>query len=279
MFVDYFAKATDFVRAQKCRRADAEVELNGLAILVQTWRKPGDFAAQIVNVILALVVIGGDDGGATTEPAERFAERDVEINREVARRAVVVLNLCRKLFPRHGVREFGRGRIAGVARPGHVVFFHQIQIYVQRLHLKPFTVSTKAAIFSSFAPGVKPWPRLKMWPARPRMASKIFLVSAATTSGVDSASSTGERFPCNAMCAGIIFRASAMDVCQSMPRTFAPGAIKSFQFPTVPSEKAMTGGAPVSDPARCDCLLEPAGPEAGAPSALTMSRIQRPLVS
>src|SRR6185312_5047525 len=98
--------------------------------------------------------------------------------------------------------ELGRGRIAGITRPGHVVFFHQVQIYVQRLHLKPFTVSARAPIFSSFAAGVRPWPRLKMCPGRPRMVSSTFLVSAATTSGVASAISTGERLPCKAMCDG-----------------------------------------------------------------------------
>ena len=101
-------------------------------------------------------MICGDDRGATAEPAERFAERDVKINRKIAWRLIVGFNLFGKLLPRHITGELGRRRIAGVTRPGHVIFFYQIEIYVQRLHLKPFTDSTNAAMFSSFAAGVKP---------------------------------------------------------------------------------------------------------------------------
>src|SRR5664279_1493182 len=134
MLMDDFAEATDFVRPQKRRRAAAEMELNRLALLVQARRELRDFTAEIINVVLALVVIERDDGGTAAKPAERFAERDVKINREVARRAVVVLDLGGKLIPRHGIGELGGGRIAGVARPGHVVFLHQIQIYFERAH-------------------------------------------------------------------------------------------------------------------------------------------------
>ena len=123
MLVDDFAEPADFVGPQKRGRAAAEVELHGFAALVQVRRHLGDFAAEVIDVVPALVVIERDDGGAAAEPAERFAERDVEIDREVARRAVVRLDLRRELLPRHGVGELGRGRIAGVTRPGHVVFF------------------------------------------------------------------------------------------------------------------------------------------------------------
>ena len=55
-----------------------------------------DFAAEVIDVVHALVVVEGDDGGAAAEPAERFAERDVEVEREVARGAVVGLDLRRR---------------------------------------------------------------------------------------------------------------------------------------------------------------------------------------
>src|ERR1035441_967248 len=248
------------------------MELNGLAVFVQHRRHLRDFAAQRLDVGHALRMIQRDDGGAAAKPAERFAKRNVEINRQIARRAVVLFDLGGKLLPRHSVGELGRGRIACVTRSGHVVFAHQIQIYVQCFHLKPFTVSIKAAIFSSFAPGVKPWPRLKMCPGRPRMVSRIFFVSVATMFGVDSASNTGERFPCNAMCDGIIWRRSASEVCQSMPRTFAPLAMRSGQLPCVPSEKAMTGGAPSPISARCVGLPELAETVLGVPIAVMIDR-------
>ena len=112
--MDDFAEPSDFVRLQKCRRAAAEMELDGLALRIQPGRHFCHFAAQGLDVGHALVVVEGDDGRAAAEPAERFAERDVKIEREVARRAVVLLDLRGKLFPRDGVGEFRRGRIADV---------------------------------------------------------------------------------------------------------------------------------------------------------------------
>ena len=135
MLVNDFTKATDFVGPQKRGRAAAEMELNGLAVFVQTRRELGNFAAKVINVVFALVVIRGDDRGAAAEPAERFAERDVKVNREVARRLIVALDFFRELFLRHGVGELGCRRIAGVTRPSHVVFLHQIEIYVQSFHV------------------------------------------------------------------------------------------------------------------------------------------------
>ena len=51
-------------------------------------------------------------------------------------------------------------------------------------HLKFFTVSTRAAMFSSLASGGTPWPRLKIWPRAPRISVRIRPVSAATISGL-----------------------------------------------------------------------------------------------
>ena len=58
-----------------------------------------DFAPEMINVIPALVVIERDDGGAAAKPAERLAKRDVKINREVARGAVVLRQSSRRGRP------------------------------------------------------------------------------------------------------------------------------------------------------------------------------------
>ena len=85
MLVDDFAEPADFVRPEKRRRAAAEMELNHLALRIQHRRHFRHFAAQRLDVSHALRVVERDDGGAAAEPAERFAKRDVKIDREVAR--------------------------------------------------------------------------------------------------------------------------------------------------------------------------------------------------
>ena len=134
MLVDDFAEPADFVGLQKRRRAAAEMELDGFALRIQPRRHLRHFAAQAFHIGHALVVVERDDGGAAAKPAERLAERDVKINRKVAGRPVVRLDFFGQLRPRDRVGEFRGGRIAGVTRPGHVVFLHQIQINFQRAH-------------------------------------------------------------------------------------------------------------------------------------------------
>src|SRR5579862_4582546 len=238
--MDDFAEPADFVRLQKRRRAAAKMELDDLALRVQLGRHFCDFTAQRLDISHAPVVIQRNDGGAAAKPAECFAERDVKINREVAGRAVVLLDLCGKLFPRDGVGEFRGRRIAGVTRSGHVVFLHQIQIDVQHTHLKFFTVSTRAAMFSSLASGGTPWPRLKMWPRAPRMSVRIRPVSTATISGLVM-SKDGSRLPCTPTCSGSWARTSASRTVQSIPSTFAPVSTSVCQWPWTSLEKTMTG--------------------------------------
>ena len=114
------------------------MKLNDFAAWVDQRRHLRDFLFEVIDIGLALGMIQRDDRGAAAEPAKRFTERNVKINREVARCAVVVLDLRGELLPRHGVGEPGRGRIAGVTRPGHIVFFHQLKIDVQRFHTGKF---------------------------------------------------------------------------------------------------------------------------------------------
>ena len=136
VLVDDFAEAANFVRPQKCWRTASEVKLHGLALLVEHGSHFCHLAAQRLHVGHALGVVERDDRGATTKPTKRLTKRNVEINRQVTRRAVVFRNLLRKLVPRDDVGKFGGRRIAGITRPGHVVFPHQIQVNVQSFHAK-----------------------------------------------------------------------------------------------------------------------------------------------
>ena len=79
MFVDDFTETADFIGLEERGRAAAEVELNRLALLVDERRHLRDFATERFDVAHAAFVIERYDSGATAEPAERLAERDVEI--------------------------------------------------------------------------------------------------------------------------------------------------------------------------------------------------------
>jgi hypothetical protein len=125
---DEAAQPPDFVRVQKRGRAAAEMELDDLARGIQPWRHLRQFTAEGFDVGFALVMVERDDGGAAAKPAERFAERDVKIQGQVAGAAVVGLHARGDLGPGHRVGKLCRGRIAGVTRAGHVVFLHQFKI-------------------------------------------------------------------------------------------------------------------------------------------------------
>jgi tRNA pseudouridine38-40 synthase len=61
-------------------------------------------------------------------PAERFAKRDMKIEREVPFGPVILQDQLRKLWPFERFGEFSGRGIGGVTRPGDVVFLHQFQI-------------------------------------------------------------------------------------------------------------------------------------------------------
>ena len=75
--------------------------------------------------------------------------------------------------PGERVGEFRGRRIGSVARAGHVVFLHQIEIDFKHAHLNLSQCSPDASIFSSFALGGTPWPRLKICPGRPFISRRM----------------------------------------------------------------------------------------------------------
>ena len=100
VLVDDLAEAADFVGLEERGRAAAEMELHDFPALVQTRREFGDFASEVINVVLALVVIERDDGGTPAEPAKRLAERDVEVERQAALGLVVRDDAFTQCVPR-----------------------------------------------------------------------------------------------------------------------------------------------------------------------------------
>ena len=84
MFVDDAAEPADFIGREKRRRAAAPMQLDDFAFRIQPRGHLRDFVFQIIQIRRALRVVFGDDGGAAAKPAERFAERDMKINRKVA---------------------------------------------------------------------------------------------------------------------------------------------------------------------------------------------------
>src|SRR5207247_906748 len=117
----------------------------------------------------ALTLLCGNHRRATAEPAERLAKRKMEIEGEVSSRLIVGANVLQQLFFGNLFAELGCRRIGSVARPWHIVLFHQIEIDFEHAHLKFLTVVTRLSMQSSFAFGGTPWPRLKMCPRLPRI--------------------------------------------------------------------------------------------------------------
>src|SRR5437870_4952132 len=102
------------------------------------------FFLEIIDIRLALAVVEGNDCGAATKPAERLAERDMKIEREVAFAAIVLEDSLGEVRPCQGIGKLrGRG-IRRVAWPGDVIFLDQIKIDFEHAHLAPLTVSTSA---------------------------------------------------------------------------------------------------------------------------------------
>src|SRR5436190_1079384 len=66
------------------------MELHGLASRIEQRAHLRDFLLEVIEIGFALRMIERDDGGAAAEPAERFAERDVEVDRQIAVGLVVL---------------------------------------------------------------------------------------------------------------------------------------------------------------------------------------------
>src|ERR1044071_3850507 len=139
------------------------MQLNGFAPWIEQGVGLADFLFEIIYIRAALFVVERNHRSAAAEPAKGFAKRNVEIEREIAVGGTIVFqNALSQFGPRQRVGEFRGWRVGGVARPGDVIFLDEIKIDFEHAHDSALIVSTRARIFSSFAFGGTPWPRLKM---------------------------------------------------------------------------------------------------------------------
>ena len=82
MTVDHCAKTIDLLGAEKIRRATAEMELHCLALRPEMQGKDLQFLFKEIEVVRRLVAVQRGDRVATAKPAERLAERKVEVKRQ-----------------------------------------------------------------------------------------------------------------------------------------------------------------------------------------------------
>jgi len=116
-------EAVDFRRRQERGGAAAEMQLGDAAGGVEERRGERQFPLQPADVFPGGGEPLGDDGRATAIPAQRLAERQVEIEGEGRIRvAVVPGDIGQQRGAVDGFGELRRGRIGRVARAGNVVF-------------------------------------------------------------------------------------------------------------------------------------------------------------
>ena len=129
--VDHVAEAADGGGGEEGGAAAAEVELGDGAVRVQVRACEVEFAFQGVQVGVGEVGPAGDDGGAAAEPATRFAEGQVKIERDGTGGVTAVGGQRREQVGRGDRgRELRCGGVGGVARTGAVVFLQQGEIEV-----------------------------------------------------------------------------------------------------------------------------------------------------
>src|SRR4029078_5161732 len=97
------AQASDFLRRKKSRGASTPMKLNNFAPRIEKFGHLGHFLLEIIDIVLALAVIGSDNGRATAKPAERLTEWNMEVQRKVALCPVICQNALRQFRPGEGI--------------------------------------------------------------------------------------------------------------------------------------------------------------------------------
>ncbi|EHM55359.1 hypothetical protein HMPREF9080_00771 [Cardiobacterium valvarum F0432] len=101
------------------------MQLDDAAALVDMRRLTGDVAFKIVEVIVGLAVVVGDDFVAAAVVADVFAEGDVDVEREVAFARVAGIKVAGVIGGGEAVVKFNGGRVGGIARAALAVFLDQ----------------------------------------------------------------------------------------------------------------------------------------------------------
>ena len=93
------------------------------------------FLLKILQIGCALALLRRDYGRATAIPAERLAEWDVKVEREIARLPVICDQFFSELRPGDLVGEFRSGWIGSITWPGDIIFSDEIEINVKLVHI------------------------------------------------------------------------------------------------------------------------------------------------
>ena len=93
MLFDDPAEPSDLIRMQESGGAAAPMQLDDLAVGIHLRGHLRDFMLQVIEIGFTLRMVEGDDRGATAEPTEGLAKRDMEIKGKVASGLVVGGNL------------------------------------------------------------------------------------------------------------------------------------------------------------------------------------------
>src|SRR4051812_17409407 len=114
--MDLLAEPENFVWGQESRCSPAEMELHDVALAIQDRAHLIELLRDIVQVNAALALVLRNDRIATAVPAERLAERNVKVEREIARFCVIRDEFFGELRPGDLVRELRRGWVGGITR-------------------------------------------------------------------------------------------------------------------------------------------------------------------
>ena len=137
-FAQHRGEAVDLRRSQRARRAAAEMQLAQEKIFSERFSAQGDFLFKRVEIAVGGFGTGRGNVRAAAVPAQRAAERNVDVDGNgVPARGDVLAHHAQKLVRGNVRAKLQRRRIRRVARSGHIVFFHQIEIDVHRKNAFP----------------------------------------------------------------------------------------------------------------------------------------------
>ena len=111
------------------------MELHYVALAIENRRHLIELLRDVVEISSALSLFLGDDRIATAVPAERLAEWDVKVEREIARLPVICDQFFGKLRPGDLLGEFRSGWIGSITWPGNIIFSDEIEINVKLVHI------------------------------------------------------------------------------------------------------------------------------------------------
>jgi len=118
-------KLADILGTKEGRRAAAPVKLLRYSFGVDQRGHPVDLLEQDAQILGGLGVIARRHHVAAAVIAQRVAERDVRIQRQVAPAILGLADFLQPFLLAKTFGKIGRGRIGGIARAGLAVFLQE----------------------------------------------------------------------------------------------------------------------------------------------------------